>query len=201
MKGYVIVLFALCCLLLANSCRNAAKVPEAETERKLPDVEKIDTPDCSQLVSMHAGIHGEWEFETRRNFVVKNPQHQYIGISINRSPRGLDYAGEQLSFRFLLASRPCLDDKGPVFITFADSSKIEAPNSSDNNCSGIFTAYIYSNPKGTTSSVDSADYKKICNKKIHSIDFKTHDGHQDYLLSDVQSTNLFHLINCLLKAK
>jgi hypothetical protein len=182
---YIAVLLTL----LLSSCKHGSR-----------KIEKVDTSECSTIIDMQALENNIWLFSVKKTFVIKD-HLPIVELDLQKNSPDNEPGKDNLILTFRIDSTICINDNSLITLNFADSSKIELQNHFGNDCDGYLQATLQyadiSNPDKKTSEY----FTKIRNSKIQSITIETHSGTRNYLLSDIEATNLLHLITCLHKAE
>ncbi len=136
---------------------------------------------------------------TKENLLVKNTLKPVLKINFHKETFDKDYQ-DNLTVDLTIDSIVRVDKEAQVTFTFADKTTIAYKNIDDNNFEGnyiIWFAPVYTSEKSTA----DPNLEKLQHTKISSIQFETRYGNRDYVLNDIESTNLLYLINCIHKAK
>ena len=195
LKAILFVALVFSATWLCYSCSND------NSKRAIHDEEKVDTCNCSTLVSMNEPEGNSWTFRTKRRLGIRNPSKPTLLVEMIKEKKNVDSSTTDIIISLKINSAICVDEGSHIDFVFTDSSSFDLINLYGNNCHGDFSASLLQELNDIPGVRNAVDIKKLCGGRVSYIRFATHDGYSVYALSEIESTNFQHLFNCLYQAK
>jgi hypothetical protein len=180
---------------LCNSCNND------NSKIAIHGEEKIDTCNCSTLVSIRSSEDKSWTFGTKRRLGITNTSKPNLIVEMIKEKKNADSTNTGIIISLKINSAVCVDEGSFIDFVFADSTRFALENFYGNNCHGDFSGSFEQKLNDIEGVKNVVDVNKLRSVKISNIRVMTHDGYQDYNLSDIEAANFMRLFDCLYQAK
>ena len=190
MKKLLACIITACCFC---GCNNSNDKHQDTGE------ERIDTSDCSVLLRNVKMDVNTYFFTLAKSIWIKNDGKPNIRVDMNKYPDAVGLGDFMITFA--CDSPFCSDLRSHVIFTLVDNSNFTLVNFSGDNCKGEFGVNFEAVSNGISEEQAAVDLQKIKSTKLHVLRFETRNGYKDYIVTDIEATNLQRAIDCLFSRK